>query len=56
MAPFLTGINSSFYYRSRKDTDLWLRRLLQELVALYPRYGYRRLHDRLRFDGWRINN
>jgi putative transposase len=47
---------SSYYYRSRKDTDLWLRRLLQELAALYPRYGYRRLHDRLRFDGWRINH
>ncbi len=47
---------SSWYYKSRAAPDLWLRRTLQELATLYPRCGYRRLHDKLIAQGWKINH
>ena len=46
---------SSHRYRSTADPQDELRLRLKELAAARVRYGYRRLHVRLRREGWPIN-
>jgi len=48
-------MRSSQRYRSRKDSQIPLRRRLKELAATYVRYGYRRLTVFLRREGWKVN-
>ena len=47
---------SSWYYRSLAQdlTALLLR--LKELARVRPRFGYRRLYELLRREGWRVNH
>ncbi len=42
-------------YRSRKAFDEVLRHRLRELAGTHVRYGYRRLTELLRRDGWHVN-
>lgn len=43
-------------YVARPDDTRELRQKLIELVAAYPRYGYRMLTDKLRWEGLRVNH
>jgi putative transposase len=47
---------SSQRYRKRSDPQVELRMRLKELAAARVRYGYRRLHIRLRREGWPVNH
>ena len=47
---------STARYVGRPDDSLALRKKLQEMAAKYPRYGYRMMTDKLRFQGWRVNH
>lgn len=52
----LVGLNrSTQQYRARRRPDDALRVRLRELAALKPRYGYFRLHNALRDEGWKDN-
>ena len=52
----LVGIDPRVYrYRSTRDDDGPLRRRLRELSGERRRLGYRRLHLRLRREGWVVN-
>jgi len=42
-------------YRSKADPQPELRLRLKELAAARVRYGYRRLHVLLRWEGWQVN-
>ncbi len=46
---------STHQYRARRRPDDELRVRVRELAALKPRYGYRRLCDSLRREGWNDN-
>ena len=43
-------------YRRRRVEDERLRQRLRELAHQFRRFGYRRLHDRLQREGWRVNH
>ena len=43
-------------YRARCAEDGRLRQRLRELAHQFRRFGYRRLHDRLVREGWRVNH
>ncbi len=47
---------SSDDYQSRRDPRVALRMRLRELAASRPRFGYRRLHLLLRWEGWKVNH
>src|SRR5690606_5348239 len=52
----LVGISRSLYrYRSRRGPGEARRERIIELAAERRRYGYRRIHGRLRREGWEIN-
>ena len=46
---------STLRYQPREDDGNALRGRLKELAAQHRRHGYRRLHSRLRIDGWPIH-
>ena len=53
----LIGLYRGTYrYRARGSEDERLRQRLRELAHQFRRYGYRRLHDRLVRQGWRVNH
>lgn len=58
MASRVAGLNrSTLRYRSTRPPLNELRSALREVAAEKPRYGYRRLHDRLaRKRGWKVNH
>ncbi len=47
---------STSRYVSRRSRDLELRKQLRDLAGALPRYGYKRLHRRLRRLGVRVNH
>lgn len=47
---------ASWQYRSRRPPDTSLRDRLRALAAELPRYGYKRLHRRLRTQGMVVNH
>ena len=52
----LIRISRSLYrYRSRRPACAELRERICEIAALKRRYGYRRIHIRLRREGWTVN-
>ena len=52
----LVGISRSLYrYRSRRPDSAPLRARIEEIAAVKRRYGYRRVHLRLRREGWQVN-
>ncbi len=53
----LMGLHRGTYrYRRRRVEDGRLRERLRELAHRFRRFGYRRLHDRLVREGWRVNH
>jgi putative transposase len=53
----LIGLYRGTYrYRGGRSDDGQLRQRLRELAHQFRRYGYRRLHDRLVRQGWRVNH
>ncbi len=53
----LIGLHRGTYrYRVRRWEDGRLRTRLRELAHQFRRFGYRRLHDRLVREGWRVNH
>lgn len=53
----LIGLRRSTYrYAPRAAGALELRTRLRALAERWVRYGYRRLYDRLRREGWRVNH
>jgi putative transposase len=48
--------SSCRYQPCRRAAQSQLRQRLRELALEYPRLGYRRLHDRLKREGWRVNH
>ena len=49
----LIRISRSLYrYRSRRPACVELRERICEIAALKRRYGYRRIHIKLRREGW----
>ena len=52
----LIRISRSLYrYRSRRPACVELRERICEIAALKRRYGYRRIHIKLRREGWTVN-
>jgi putative transposase len=52
----LIRISRSLYrYRSRRPACAELRERICEIAALKRRYGYRRIHIKLRREGWTVN-
>jgi putative transposase len=52
----LVGISRSLYrYRSRRPDSARLRARIEEIAAVKRRYGYRRVYQRLRREGWEVN-
>jgi putative transposase len=52
----LVQISRSLYrYRSRRPDCAKLRERICEIAGLKRRYGYRRIHIKLRREGWRVN-
>jgi putative transposase len=52
----LVQISRSLYrYRSRRPACIGLRDRICEIAALKRRYGYRRIHIKLRREGWQVN-
>lgn len=52
----LVQISRSLYrYQSRRPDCAKLRERIGEIAAVKRRYGYRRIHIKLRREGWRIN-
>jgi putative transposase len=52
----LIRISRSLYrYRSRRPACVELRERICEIAALKRRYGYRRIHIKLRREGWAVN-
>ena len=47
---------STWQYESKRGSDSALRQRLRELAAQLPRYGYKRLHRRLRKGGVTVNH
>jgi len=47
---------STLRYRSQRQNDDDLRLALIRLAKQYGRYGYRKVGELLRMEGWRINH
>jgi len=47
---------STNYYRSSKDEQAFLRKLLKQIAATRVRYGYRRIHTLLQWESWQVNH
>ncbi len=52
---------STYYYRAKlcletKKREADLRDRIEEIVVEYPRYGYRRVTEQLRREGWVVNH
>jgi len=46
---------STFYYRSVKDDQTWLRMKIRDYASARIRYGYRRIHVLLQREGIKVN-
>lgn len=47
---------SSYYYKSRRDRQEFLRMRIKEISESRVHYGYRRIHILLQREGWKINH
>lgn len=47
---------STFYYRPRKQPEQKLRSTIERVVETWPRYGYRRVTEQLKREGWQVNS
>ena len=46
---------ASWYYRSRARDQSALRMRIRDIAQARPRFGYQRIHIRLRREGWHVN-
>ena len=47
---------SSLHYKAKVEDDDALRRAMIRLAKQYGRYGYRKITELLRIEGWRVNH
>jgi len=47
---------SSFYYRPVQQDDGDLEKVIEQVAAAWPTYGYRRVTKQLQREGWRVNH
>ena len=47
---------STYYYRSEKQEDNVLKQAIEHVAETWPRYGYRRVTEQLKREGWNINS
>ena len=47
---------SSFHYESRRTDDVELLERIQEIREKKPRWGYKRVHAKLRREGFPVNH
>jgi len=47
---------SSYYYRAQVQDETELKQAIEEVVAEWPRYGYRRVTKQLQRQGWSVNH
>lgn len=52
----LQAHRSAYHYRSRRDTQAFLRRRIRQIAETRTRYGYRRIWVLLRREGWQVNH
>ncbi len=56
----LLGVSRSWYYAVQavapEERDVALRAAIEEIVLEFPGYGYRRVTQALRRDGWTVNH
>lgn len=53
----VVGLSRSVYrYQPKRPDDRALANQLHALAAAHPRWGYRKMHDYLRNQGWRVNH
>jgi putative transposase len=48
--------HSTFYYQPKQRLDLALRKAIERVIETWPRYGYRRVTEQLKREGWEINS
>ena len=47
----------TYYYKPKeKPSDTVLIERMEQICLDFPRYGYRRMTEQLRREGWRINH
>ena len=49
-------VRSTFYYRPKRTQDQPLRRAIERVIETWPRYGYRRITEQLKREGWEVNS
>jgi putative transposase len=49
-------VRSTFYYRPKQPQDQPLRRSIERVIETWPKYGYRRITEQLKREGWRVNS
>ncbi|OGH99326.1 MAG: transposase [Candidatus Melainabacteria bacterium GWA2_34_9] len=49
-------VRSSYYYKSRRDRQEFLRMRIKDISQTRIHYGYRRIHTLLKREGWKINH
>jgi len=47
---------SSYYYQAKVQDETTLKQAIEEVVAEWPRYGYRRVTKQLQRQGWVVNH
>lgn len=47
---------SSYYYQAKIQDETELKRAIEDVVAEWPRYGYRRVTRQLQRQGWPVNH
>jgi transposase-like protein len=47
---------SSYYHRPLPRQERGLQQAIEEVAASWPRYGYRRVTQQLRREGWTVNH
>ena len=47
---------STYYYRSERQEDNVLNQAIEHVAETWPRYGYRRVTEQLKREGWNINS
>lgn len=47
---------ASFYYKSRRVEQAYLKKRIKEMAMARVHYGYLRIHTLLRREGWKINH
>jgi transposase InsO family protein len=49
-------VRSTFYYRPMQPKDQKLKMAIDQVIETWPRYGYRRVTEQLKREGWEVNS